>query len=185
MKAYRHYIIFSITILSLVFLYGGTYQHNDSPVLNGISCVLPPKTFQESDLVGTWTADYFGSSDKLIVYANHTYKQIFSSDTTKFESGEKKWWLESKPAGYLLLHLEGMRRCDDLMSICELKNGGLPEGEQARDPCSQERITYTNEVILFVTGSTSEVERDIVLKHARLVGSDWMFNFKLATTIQP
>jgi hypothetical protein len=150
-----------------------------------LTCLLPPESFQEEDLIGIWIASYFGDVDKLIIHSNGTYKQIFSSDTINFESKWQKWWVEYNPKGYALLHLEGMRRCDDFNKICNIPGGGLPPGEEAIDPCTSERITYNDEVILFVTGYPDDVPRGIVLRHARLVGSDWTHGFKLDGAIGP
>jgi hypothetical protein len=152
---------------------------------NGLACLPPPESFREADLVGVWVANYFEDIDKLLIRSDGTYKQIFSSESITFESDWQKWWIEYKPEGYALVHLTGMRRCDDLNLICNTTGGGLPLGEEARDPCTEKRITYAGEVLLFVTGYPDNVPRGIVLRHARLVGSDWEFGFKFQEPIEP
>lgn len=145
-------------------------------------CPTPPKVLDKEDLVGTWIADYAnGNTDKVILKEDGTYKQIFSStvSTLSFESNWQKWWIEERDSGYLYLHLEGMKRCDDLESICKYPNGGLnPDYDRALDYCENTSIAMKNEVILIVTGTQYNVPKGIVLRHARLSGSDWSYIFE-------
>src|SRR6266487_3959444 len=77
------------------------------------ACPPLPSSFTESDLVGTWIGKYFQSTDKLIIHADGTYKQIYSSDPPiNFGSDWQKWYVEYDKDGYVRLHLAGMRRCD-------------------------------------------------------------------------
>jgi hypothetical protein len=150
-------------------------------------CPPLPDNFSDSDLVGTWVAEYFGglATDKLMIREDGLFKQVYSSQPRNFESDWKKWRIEYDPAGYALLHLEGMRRCDDIESICNNAGGGLPSGEVAINQCSQEYLHYENEVILLVTGYTKTVLRGIVLRQARLAGSDWTYSFHLDESTVP
>src|SRR5258706_14898634 len=69
------------------------YSPNEK--VEALSCPLLPKDFSESDLVGTWIGEYFGSIDKLVIRADGTYKQIYSSaPPINFESDWQKWYLE-------------------------------------------------------------------------------------------
>jgi hypothetical protein len=121
------------------------------------ACPVPPKALGEEDLIGTWVADYAnGNIDKIIIKDDGTYKQIFSSTASdlSFESSWQKWWIEQKDHGYLYLHLEGMKRCDDLETICKYPNGGLnPDHDRAIDYCDNLSITMENQIILIVTGT--------------------------------
>lgn len=144
-----------------------------------LTCLPLPQDFKESDLVGTWVGRYFGNVDKLILQANGTYKQSFSSSSLSFESGWQKWHIEYEAQGYALLHLVGLRRCDDTDTICNSPGGGLPAGEVAINPCEPGYISYTGEVILFITGYSSDVPRGIVLRQAKLAGSDWSWGYQL------
>jgi len=152
---------------------------------NELTCPSLPEDFQETDLIGTWIAEYFENSDKLVINADGTYKQMYSSLSLSFESEWQNWRIEYHPQGYALLHLSGMRRCDDISSICNASGGGLPPGEAAINPCTSEPITYTDEVILFITGYSVDVPRGIVLRHAKLAGSDWTYGFKLDESLEP
>ncbi len=145
------------------------------------ACPSLPKDFTESDLVGTWVGKYFQSTDKLIIREDGTYQQIYSSDPPRnFESEWQKWYTEYDSSGYLRLHLVGMRRCDGLNSECNNPGGGLPPGTEVFNPCTETSMFYPqNEVIVFVTGSLSDVPRGIMFQQATLVGSDWSYTFRL------
>lgn len=145
-------------------------------------CTPLPTTFSDEDLVGTWVAEYFGGDavDKLVIKDNGIYKQIYSStDGINFESDWKEWRIEYKPEGYALLHLDGMRRCDGILETCNNPGGGLPEGSTAVNVCEGGAMYYSDEVILFVTGSSLDVPNGIVLIHARAAGSEWNYSFQL------
>jgi hypothetical protein len=72
-----------------------------------------------------------------------------------------------------------MRRCDDLDSVCNDPGGGLPNNLPAINPCKYEYLSLDDEVILFVTGYTRDAPLGIVLRQARISGSDWTYGFKL------
>jgi hypothetical protein len=143
------------------------------------TCPPLPPNFTESNLVGTWIGNYFGNIDKLIIRADGTYQQIYSGDYVNFESDWHKWNVEYDKDGYVRLHLAGMRRCDGLDSECNDPGGGLPSDSQAVNPCTPEWVTLDDEVILFVTGTTSNVPLGIMLQQAKLAGSDWTYTFRL------
>ena len=155
-----------------------------------LPCPPLPESFTEADLVGTWVAEYFGgeATDRLVIRADKTYKQIYSSEWLNFETEWKNWSLEHRSDGLVLLHLDGMRRCDDLESICNHPGGGLPSGEMAINQCNEGNegyISYSDEGILFVTGYHQNVPRDIVLRHPRLAGSEWTYSFRLEISTVP
>ena len=143
------------------------------------ACPPLPTSFTESDLVGTWIGNYFGNIDKLIIRADGTYKQVYSGDYVNFESDWQKWYIEYDKDGFVRLHLEGMRRCDGLDSECNDPGGGLPSGTIAVNPCLPGEVVLNDEVILFVTGSLSDVPLGIMFQQARLAGSDWTYTFRL------
>jgi hypothetical protein len=153
-------------------------KQSDSP--SAAECPPVPDSFAIAHLEGTWKAEYFGglATDRLIIRADGTYKQIYESDPVSFESGWQNWWMDRDPAGYGLLHLEGMRRCDDISAICDHPGGGLPSGELAISLCKEEYISYSDEVVLFVFGIPSR-PGGLELVHARLAGSDWTYSFIL------
>jgi hypothetical protein len=169
------FVVTSASIVSCVGIYNLLPTGTDEAV----ACPALPQSFEESDLVGTWVGRYFGDIDKLIIQADGTYKQIFSSDSLDFESEWQGWSFEYDPNGYGRLHLEGMRRCDDTDSICNNPGGGLPLGEVAINPCESEYVDHSNEVVLFVTGYSNDVPRGIVLRQTRLAGSDWNWGYQL------
>ena len=73
-----------------------------------------------------------------------------------------------------------MRRCDGLDSECNDLGGGLPSDSRAINPCAPGYVTLDDEVILFVTGATIDVPRGIILRQAKLAGSDWTYSFRFA-----
>jgi hypothetical protein len=177
------YIIVSLVLVGVItsFCWSIIGLTSTKKAENTHTCTPLPKGFKDSDLVGTWIAKYFGGDaiDKLTIKADGTYKQIYSYGSTNFENDWQKWWIKYDSDGYIRLHLAGMRRCDDVESICNTLGGGLPAGEVAINPCKPEYIDYSNEIILFVTGYPVDVPRGIVLWQARLAGSDWDYVFRL------
>ena len=145
-------------------------------------CPALPKSFTEEDLIVTWLADYAnGNFDTIVIREDGTYKQIFSSTVagSSFESDWQKWWIEQRDSGYVRLHLESMRRCDDLESICQDLDGGLdPSLSRAIDYCEDTSIRMEREVVLIVTGTQYNVPKGILLRHAKISGSDWSYFFE-------
>ena len=97
----------------------------------------------------------------------------------RYESDWLEWWIEYRESGYIRLHLEGMRRCDGIQSICERAGGGIDqEMIWAIDMCENEVVEMPDKTVLIVTGSKDDVPRGITLKHARMAGSDWYWSFE-------
>lgn len=154
-------------------------------------CPPIPVTFRESDLVGTWVAKYrgTGATDTLALSEDGTYIQSYVEPLSgyRFESGRQRWSVEPRKGGLLRLHLKGMRRCDDIRSLCEREGGGLggpyPIKYDAIDYCEGERIEMPDEIILVVTGVAERnapfAPRGIWLRNMRLPGSDWTYSFEL------
>lgn len=138
-------------------------------------CPPLPVTFKDSDLVGTWVAEYADSTDTLILKEDGTYKQIY--DIPKivprfyYESGWQKWWIERRESGYLRLHMTGMRLCASVSSLCEREGGGVGDS-LAVDYCERDGMRIrAGEVVLIVTGVTERnkpfTPRGIWLRHPR------------------
>jgi hypothetical protein len=145
------------------------------------TCPMPPETFSEEDLVGTWKASYSGGDeDILIIRGDGTYKQIYESfGSIIVETDWQQWWLEWPESGYIRLHLEGMRRCELFHSICRREEGGLdPQEYTTIDMCEGGAVEMPNGVILIVTGANYDTPRGIILRHTRIAGSDWYWGFK-------
>ena len=172
--------LITICVLCICVLAFANFYRN-SQKAKAPACPPLPQNFTESDLVGTWIGKYFESTDRLIIRADGTYKQIYSSDPPiYFESDWQKWYIENDPDGYIRLHLEGMRRCDGLYSECNDPGGGLPSQTLVINPCTETSMTYpNNEIIVFVTGSLSDVPRGIMFQQASFAGSDWSYTFRL------
>jgi hypothetical protein len=118
--------------------------------------IMPPKTFQEADLVGTWGPEYGTNGHSiLIVKENGTYKQIYNNPITgqHFESDWHKWWVEYRQSGIPNLHLEKMRLCDNVVEdFCQLENGGGGSYPIWIDFCEGRVIEMHDEVVLLVLG---------------------------------
>lgn len=113
----------------------------------------PPTTLQESDVVGTWQANYGGYAvDKLIVRADGTFKQIYKNrrENYIFETPWNKWWLERFADGRVRLHLKGARYYLSGIPLAE-EEGVVPtslpvtggEPKDYYDPFDPERRYYT------------------------------------------
>lgn len=146
------------------------------------SCPVLPPTFKENDLVGTWVASYrLNDRDILTFKQDGTYKQIYDDQGAgqRYESDWQEWWVEHRESGYIRLHLKGMRRCDGPNSICEREGGGIdPQILWAIDYCENEVVEMPDEVVLIVTGTKDDVPRGIILRQARLAGSEWTWSFQ-------
>ena len=80
-------------------------------------CPIPPSDFKESDLLGSWVANYhLNDKDTLIIRNDGLYKQIYEnpSDGLRYESEWQEWWIEYRDSGYIRVHFRKMRRCDDI-----------------------------------------------------------------------
>ncbi|MBI5876717.1 MAG: hypothetical protein HZB53_03625 [Chloroflexi bacterium] len=145
-------------------------------------CYPLPSSFQESDLLGRWVARYgAGGIDVLVLRADGTYKQIFDAPVSGFhyESDWRKWYIERRDSGWIRLHLDGMRRCDDTSDMCQREEGGI-DGS-AIDYCEQKGASMQSEVVLLVTGASPKatgLSLPILLWHMRLPGSPWVESFE-------
>jgi len=73
----------------------------------------PPAAFRESDLVGTWAADYgrYEGDDQLILRADGTFKQTYGNEKEDylFETPWNEWRGERFADGRVRVHLRGAR----------------------------------------------------------------------------
>lgn len=119
-------------------------------------CALPPTSFKESDLIGTWVGKPGTATfTTLTLYEDHTYKQIYKDPYINlvYESEAKpKWWLEYRKSGIHLLHLDKMKDCDNDLSSCEKNVATKPAPILWGDPCEGTLIKQEDEVILLITG---------------------------------
>jgi hypothetical protein len=104
-------VLLAIAISICIFV-----QLLDSPVGMGIlSSEPPPATFQESDLVGVWQAEYSRQRiDRLTIAGDGTFQQRCTQGgngdvVSVASSGE--WLVEYRSDGGIYLHLHGARSC--------------------------------------------------------------------------
>jgi hypothetical protein len=166
-------------IATIGFLIACTVLQPQPEATKTPACRPLPESFTESDLIGTWVANYGGRpiKDMLVIREDYTYKQIFTDippDQTSrdewqdrsFESDWKRWWIEYRPSGYIRLHMEGMRKCDNTDEMCARSGGGVsPDYLLTADVCEDEIITMPDEVVLTVAGYPVPVPRGIVLRN--------------------
>lgn len=85
-------------------------------------CEPLPKSFQLSDLIGSWHTTYLGSSrkDTLAIKDNGIYTQTFVNEETgyQYENIGNKWRLEFRATGEGYLHLEKMFFCGEATETC-------------------------------------------------------------------
>jgi hypothetical protein len=119
----------------------------------------PPQSLKEKDLVGEWEVRYGSSGvDRLILYEDGTFKQVYSGSKGAYESQRNHWWLERPSDGFLRVHLEGAHYyapgSNDEISPSYLY-----------DPFLQSSVELNNELILHVRLDSSEM---LLLHHLLL-----------------
>jgi hypothetical protein len=143
------------------------------------TCEPVTEDFKEVDLIGTWQAVYGAGSrvDTLIIEENGKYKQSFSDSSSGYTyvSDWNPWWLESRPSGFMYLHMKNMMFCD-LNDVCV-----KPEDELGNfsffDICENRSIDTEGEMILVIVGDKSypgltESASGIALLHLRPPGRE-------------
>lgn len=92
----------------------------------------PPATFQMSDLVGTWEADYSlpRGHDELALRADGTFKQIYKNQQEDYvyETPWNEWSVERFSDGRVYVHLKGARYYLDGIPLAEKE--GLGPGDE-------------------------------------------------------
>lgn len=160
----------------------GTVERREDTPSSDQACQPLPSSFDQADLEGTWVAEYGDglSSDSILLGHNGTYKQIYDDPTTgtHFEGDWLPWSIETRESGYLWLHLEGMHRCDDFLSVCLRQGGGTDS--RTIDYCEGLDVRMPTSVILIVTRApdASGEPGGIILRHTRLAGSEWTYTFR-------
>src|SRR3990172_4294231 len=152
------------------------------------ACEPLPASFDTSDLVGEWEAEYGDASrlDRLVIREDGTCSQIFYDSHTdyRYVSGENRWRVEQRASGGLYVHVEGMLFCD-LEEECVAPETQLRDGSFF-DTCERQRVVLRGELILAVVGDQSypglpTAPRGIALLHMRPPGREGPpFRFVLA-----
>ncbi len=121
-------------------------------------CTMPPDTFQETDLLGTWSAGNDLQKDTLILEDGGFYRQLLEIERPPFsyESDPQRWRVEYRDGSPPLLHLEGMRLCVySLSSNCPPP----PQQDHWYDYCSDAIVEAHGEGVLLVVGVPSRFEQ--------------------------
>lgn len=130
----------------------------------------PPSNFQDSDLVGTWEAQYMEwGIDKLILKADGTYEQTyrdFSVEDYVYETPWNEWSVEYFPDGRARLHLKGARYYFAGIRIAELDGMSSLDPESSPspfyDPVTEGFLSMVGELVLNVRENSSG---ELVLLH--------------------
>jgi len=137
----------------------------------------PPSGLAESDLIGSWVANYSETrSERLILMADGTYTQIYtdSRDSYRYENTGNLWWLELFSNGNVYIHLEDGRYYLAGETIAELygRNEPCPPdfpnclwNNQPRifyDPYANESIEMVDELLLTIRIDQNE---NIIFHH--------------------
>ncbi len=103
----------------------------------------PPRSFQDSDLVGTWETHYGRSLDRLIIREDGTFRQLYQSGYAEdyaYETPWNEWSLDRFSNGTVRLHLQGARYYRDGIEIGELDGMGDSCPADHPDFCSGEAL---------------------------------------------
>jgi len=142
----------------------------------------PPATLQESDLVGTWEADYGlrVGVDRLILRADGTFKQIYENQREDhvYETPWNEWSVERFPDGRVRVHLKGARYYLEGIRVTE-EGGVIPaalpvvggEPWPFYDPFAKESVYMVGELIFNVRRLSSG---ELILAHM-WGSSEWGF----------
>jgi hypothetical protein len=160
-------IFFYLSLLSMLFGSACTSQF-----------VNPPKEFDETDLMGTWIANYSeGRIDTIHFQADGTYKQIYENSNInyKFETGWDNWEIEIFPDGRIWLYLQDGRFYKAGERIGELAGQGDPcptehpdciHGNYPRSFYDPYDTQYSTEMVdRLVLAVRATPEGDIILHH--------------------
>ena len=179
-------VALSSAVIFIALISCGLYSHIGESDRDSGRCtsILPPETFQESDLVGTWIAKYGRNiTDTLVIRENGTYKQIYTNSITDyyFESDWQKWRIEYRKSGIPHLHMQGMRKCDGISERCQREEGG---GDDTLwfDYCEERLIPMRGEVILLVIGVPerfAQPSRGILLRQLSVNSDTFAGTFQL------
>jgi hypothetical protein len=134
-----------------------------------------PPDVQDSDLVGTWVANYESpaiGTDKLIIRADGTFRQEFDNpEGYHFETPWNSWHLEKLQNGSVYVHLEGARYYDDGVRWAEKEGIGcgppdcpIEVPHAYLDPVTRAFVYMIGELALSVRGWDS-APGGLVLKH--------------------
>ena len=115
----------------------------------------PPRTLDESDLAGTWEAQYMEwGTDRLVLQADGTFKLIYQDHVEvgyQYETSWNEWWLESFSDGRVRIHLSDARYYLAGVEMAER----IEAGRSLYDPVSEQYILVSNELILNVRMTSS------------------------------
>ena len=164
MKSYLRILIFSLlTIISLAC----GLLHNDDVVETNEEW-LPPSTFKESDLIGTWRNDWVeGRSVEILTFrADKTFIQKYTIHSTgqNYET-RGTWWVENGSDGCKYIHADKMQYYE--LGIRSAQSGNRDingEPEMFWDICQKQFIEMPDFTLLGI-GSDNNQMPPIFLYH--------------------
>lgn len=164
MKLYSRILIFSSLII--ILLACGLLHNED--VVETSEEWLPPSTFKESDLIGTWRNDWVeGPSVEIITFrANKTFTQTYTIHSTgqKYEA-QGTWWIENDSNGCKYIHADKMQYYELGISSAQSGNRDINgEPEMFWDICQKQFIEMLDFVLLGI-GHDNTQDPPIFLYH--------------------
>lgn len=152
-------ILCCLGFMAMALLYSPELEKSESPGM----------AFRESDLVGTWKAEYSSQRiDWLILRPDGTFKQVYINQIKgeyRFETSWNKWWVERFPDGRVWVHLEGARYYRYSTEMGEwrgLLSGTSSESMKFFDPFGDEWVEMVDKLVLNVRRLPNG---DLVLAH--------------------
>jgi hypothetical protein len=116
----------------------------------------PPQSFQDSQIAGTWEANYWGLGvDRLTIRADSTFRQTYRdrSGDHAYETQWNTWWTERLADGRIWLHLQGARYY--LGGVAQAEREGAPPPYGYYDPFGEEYLEMRKKLVLNVRQDTS------------------------------
>lgn len=130
-----------------------------SAIACGVDFEMSPGDLEESDLVGTWVAEYSTNrSDTLELRADGTFRQTYKDtyeNGYRFQTPWNEWYLERLPNDQVRVHLAGARYYLAGRSL-------RTHLDTLVDPFAEEWVDPQNELLLNVQ---MESGRGLVLHH--------------------
>jgi hypothetical protein len=118
----------------------------------------PPVTLQASDLEGVWETHYRRNTDRLVLRADGTFKQVYRDGHREdyvYETPWNEWWLEALPDGRRYVHLQGGRYYREGIKTAEEEGLDHPFPGRFYDPVGGEAVHVTGKLVLNVRTDSS------------------------------
>jgi hypothetical protein len=127
---------------------------------------LPPSCLVESDLEGTWEADYHQGIDTLTIKSDGTFRQVYKDayqEGYTYETAWQEWWLERFGDGRIRIHFKGARYYMRGIRVAELDGLGSPSCPTTEPGCSGEPFPLPRCFVDPFSGEDVQMPGELVL----------------------